>query len=253
MRKALLPLTLLLTVACSSSVLTPNRERLEEEIAELKSRVLELQRKAAVSEIEMARLRQQVASLSMQAAGPNREPQAAEPALRAATVVEPSPVPINRSAPGPIEEAELEEVDDTPAPPSVPARDPRPVAAAEQRLYDEGYTLYHRQQYVDAEAAFQTFLDSYPRSDLADNAQYWIGECRYARQDYRGALAAFRETVNRHPEGNKVPDALLKVGQTLEVIGDLKGARESYQEVERRFPDSAAALVAAERLEDLSS
>lgn len=270
--RMLLPLTLLLTVACSGQVLAPGTRQLEEEVQELKARVLELQRKAAVSEIEMARLRQQLATLSLQSEAPAREATPPAPGGRE-EIVEPSPAPAVQAA-GPIEEAELEPVakavTEVPQPastapelaaPELAAPEPaapeptasRPVTASEQRLYDHGYTLYHRQEYVDAEAAFQTFLDAYADSDLADNAQYWIGECRYARQDYRGALAAFRETVNRFPQGNKIPDALLKAGQTLEVLGDIKSARESYKEVQRRFPDSAAALVAAERLEDLSS
>jgi tol-pal system protein YbgF len=100
---------------------------------------------------------------------------------------------------------------------------------------------------VDAEASFQRFLQANPKSELADNAQYWIGECRYARGDNRGALAAFRETVERYPEGNKVPDALLKAGQSLEALGDSDGARASYAEVVRRYAGTAAAAVAEER------
>jgi tol-pal system protein YbgF len=114
-------------------------------------------------------------------------------------------------------------------------------------LYDRGYSLYHQGHFVDAESSFQRFLQANTGSELADNAQYWIGECRYARSDLRGALAAFRETVERYPKGNKVPDALLKAGQSLEGLGDVEGARVTYREVVRRFPGTAAAAVAEER------
>jgi tol-pal system protein YbgF len=123
-----------------------------------------------------------------------------------------------------------------------------PVSAAGQELYDQGYTLYHQGQHVEAEAAFQRFLAAHGNTDLADNALYWVGESRYSRADYRGALAAFREAVERYPRGNKAPDALLKAGAALEKLGDHAGARQSYRDIQRRFPDSATALVAAERI-----
>jgi tol-pal system protein YbgF len=134
-------------------------------------------------------------------------------------------------------------------PPQTAAGEPVPeiLTPANQVLYDRGYTLYHQGHYVDAEASFQRFLQANPGSELADNAQYWIGECRYARNDVRGALAAFREVAERFPKGNKVPDAMLKAGQSLEAMGDIEGARVTYREVGRRFPGSAAAAVAEER------
>jgi tol-pal system protein YbgF len=123
----------------------------------------------------------------------------------------------------------------------------RPPAEA-QTLYDRGYTFYHQGRYVDAESTFQRFIQAHPATELTDNAQYWIGECRLARDDVSGALAAFRETVERFPDGNKVPDALLKVGESMAALGDVEGAREAYQEVIRRFAGTTAAAVARDRL-----
>ncbi|MEM8959887.1 MAG: tol-pal system protein YbgF [Acidobacteriota bacterium] len=134
---------------------------------------------------------------------------------------------------------------------SVTGRAPQPggadvVDATGQAIYDEGYTLFHRQQYDGAEARFAEFLGGWGRSDLADNAQFWIGECRYARDDYRGALEAFLGVVERYPEGNKVPDAMLKAGKSLEALGDPAGAAETYDEIVKTFPNSAAAAIARE-------
>ena len=126
-----------------------------------------------------------------------------------------------------------------------------PVVPAAQALYDRGYTLFHQGRYLDAESSFQRFLQAYPRTDLSDNAQFWIGESRYARGDISGALSAFRETLQRYPEGNKIPDALVKEGDCLAEMGDRDGARRSYEDVIRRFPGSAAAVMAGERIDDL--
>jgi tol-pal system protein YbgF len=126
-----------------------------------------------------------------------------------------------------------------------------PVVPAAQALYDRGYTLFHQGRYLDAESSFQRFLQAYPRTDLSDNAQFWIGESRYARGDISGALSAFRETLQLYPEGNKTPDALVKEGDCLAGMGDRDGARQSYEDVIRRFPGSAAAVMAGERIDDL--
>ncbi|MCB1055123.1 MAG: tol-pal system protein YbgF, partial [Acidobacteria bacterium] len=163
------------------------------------------------------------------------------------------PAPTAPSQPAPSQPAPSQAAPTAAAPgPQAPAAPPaaatQPLTEAAQNLYDEGYTLYHEERFLDAEATFRRFLQAYAGTDLADNAQYWIGESRYARKDYQGALAAFSETVQRFPDGNKVPDAMIKAGQCLELLGDLDAARDTYEEVERRFPNSAASVAAGEHL-----
>lgn len=239
-------------------------DRPPEDVRELRSRVLELQRRAAVTEVELERLRRQVAALEARLEG--RPVPAPVPA--------PAPPPARSHSPRP-PEVEIEDLSEE-APPPRPATPPRAVeerspgepvrprppapaagtgtgevSSEAQALYDRGYTLYHQGRYVDAESSFRRFLQGYPATELSDNAQYWIGECRLARGDASGALAAFRETVERHPDGNKVPDALLKVGEAMASLGDVEGAREAYQEVIRRFAGTTAAAVARDRLRAL--
>ncbi len=61
---------------------------------------------------------------------------------------------------------------------------------------------------------FQQFLQSYPQSSLADNAQYWLGESYYVTRDFQNAAAAFQTVLDRWPDSRKAPDALLKLGYT---------------------------------------
>lgn len=242
----------LLAAGCAGSALRPDDTQ-QQEIQALKARILELQREAAMNQVELAQLRQQMAGIEGRGGGGAR-PAAPAPEIRrepAAVVVEP------------IEEVDIDLPESAPQPP--PRRTPPPAAVkpapagradeapsevispANQVLYDRGYTLFHQGRFVDAEASFQRFLQANPESELADNAQYWIGECRYSRNDMKGALAAFRETIERFPKGNKVADAMLKAGQCLEAMGDIEGARVTYREVARRFTGTAAAAVAEER------
>ena len=218
------------------------------DIEELKARVIELQKKAAMAEVEIARLRQEV--LAARGATPAR----ATPPPPPPRPIEESPAPAPAPAPI-IEEDDLEEPAEAPLVPATPGgeapRAPAPLSAEAQAVYDQAYTLYHQGRYLDAETAFQRFLQSHAATELADNASYWIGESRYGRGDLRGALQAFRETIERYPRGNKIPDALLKAAQCYESLGETENARAAYDELVARFGDSAAAGVARARREQL--
>ncbi|TNF73899.1 MAG: tol-pal system protein YbgF [Acidobacteria bacterium] len=243
----------LLAVGCTSST-QGTRDYSSAEMDEIKRRVMELQENATVAQVELERLRQQVANLEaalrdldQRRAGGVEISEAVSPYGSIIGVEETDlpPVQVPQPATGVGQEGAAS------IPEEGSSGDPvvgyRPVEPAAQALYDRGYSLFHQGRYLDAEATFQRFLQAYADTDLSDNAQYWIGECRYARQDLRGALAAFRETVQRYPAGNKVPDAMIKEGDCLRGLGDLEGARLRYDEVIRRYPGSAAASVAEER------
>ena len=63
-RGALLILAVLLAAGCGGSVLPPRSNAADAELAELKQRLLDLQRRAAVQQVERARLRERVADWS---------------------------------------------------------------------------------------------------------------------------------------------------------------------------------------------
>ena len=257
-----LVLALGLVTGCASSFAgSPRSEPVEAatrapegDLEELKQRVLELQRQAVMAEVELERLRRQVAQLEARAdgvgaapAGEASEPWAPPPGVEESDL-DTEPVDVAESVSA--FEAGEDEPEPT-APPEVAGVAEsayEPISAAAQAIYDRGYTLYHQGRYVDAETSFQQFLQGYPATELTDNAQYWVGECRFARGDFRGALVAFQVTVDRFPGGNKVADAVLKMGDSHQALGEADRARERWEEVRRRFPGSAAAVVAEERL-----
>ena len=247
--------------ACASAGLpAPGRET-RDQMDELQTRVLALQRQATMNEVEIARLRQQVAALEARlgergsAGAPSSEsrvrelpppPDPAPALLREDAVVEEEidAPPVPRTAPAPVS-TPSPSVSPTPSPAGPPVE---PLDRAGQARYDEAYTLYHQGRYPEAENAFRDFLAEHPATELSDNAQYWIGAARFAAEDHSGALRAFREVVERYPDGNKVPDALYKIGQCLEAVGDPDAAREVYRGLRERFPNTAAASLAADRL-----
>jgi len=127
---------------------------------------------------------------------------------------------------------------------------PRPTGS-DQQNYQAAFDLISARKYAEAGAAFEKFLQQFPTSPLADNAQYWLAETHYVRGQFAEALPAFRKVLEEYPQSAKLPDALLKVGYSQIELGDRNAARTSLQEVMRQFPDTTAARLASQRLSAL--
>lgn len=120
-----------------------------------------------------------------------------------------------------------------------------------RQIYDGAYQDLTRGNHGLALMGFQELLSKFPDSELADNAQYWIGESYYAQKDYRQALEEFAKTPASYPQGDKVPAALLKMGFCQQQIGDANAARNTFEKLLDDYPDSEEARLARARLEDL--
>jgi tol-pal system protein YbgF len=131
-----------------------------------------------------------------------------------------------------------------------PAVAARPVGS-DQQNYQAAFDMISARRYEEAGAAFETFLEQFPTSPLADNAQYWLAETYYVRGQFDTALTEFRKVIEEHPQSAKMPDALLKAGYCQIELGDNSAARSSLQEVMRQYPDTTAARLASQRLTGL--
>lgn len=120
-----------------------------------------------------------------------------------------------------------------------------------QELYDNAYKDYRRQNYDLAIAGFQEYLDYFPTSATAPDAQYWLAECYNKKQDYSKAIEEFSKVVDRFPKSLKSPQALYKIGLAWETQGNTEEARKAYQDLVTRYPASDAAKFAKEKLEKL--
>jgi tol-pal system protein YbgF len=114
--------------------------------------------------------------------------------------------------------------------------------------YMNAFGLYSANKYGMAIDSFQSFLQKYPSTDFASNAQYWLGECYYTKSDLPNALDSFNKVVELYPNGKKVPDALLKIGYTLLAMNEPQKARTALTSLIERFPDNPVADKAREKL-----
>lgn len=114
--------------------------------------------------------------------------------------------------------------------------------------YQAAFELLKEQRYEDAGMAFEQFLVSFPESELADNAQYWLAESHYVTQMFERALAEFAIVITKYPQSRKVPDALLKMGYCNYELEQWDDARTSLERVQTEYPETTAARLAGQRL-----
>jgi tol-pal system protein YbgF len=106
-------------------------------------------------------------------------------------------------------------------------------------------------QHEQALQGFREFIRLHPGHELADNSQYWLGECFYDRKDYTQAVREFRRVIEHYPNGNKVPDALLKVGFSYLALGSVEAGRQTLSQLQRSYPRHEAAVLAGSKLAEM--
>ena len=118
-------------------------------------------------------------------------------------------------------------------------------------LYQTAYADFARGNYELAILGFQEYLDRFPASDFADDAQYWVGEAYYRQEKHADSVRAFEAVIDLFPDGDKVPLAMLKKGYALfEMNRIVEGIRE-LQTLVRDYRDTNAARLARQRLQGM--
>ena len=123
--------------------------------------------------------------------------------------------------------------------------------STERALYNASKDSFDQGRFEESMEGFKRFLDRFPKSELADNAQYWVGECYMALKKYDRAIAAYEDVKKKYPEGNKVPDAMLKQAMAFLEKGDETSTRILLKRIVSAFPESDQAKVAEQRHETL--
>jgi tol-pal system protein YbgF len=121
-----------------------------------------------------------------------------------------------------------------------------------EQAYQTAYNDFINRKFDLAIVEFNEFLKSFPDAELADNAQYWIGECYYAQLKYEAAKPEFEKVIRNYPNGDKAIPARLKLGLSCYESGDTKNARSTLEELVNRFPFSEEAKIAEDRLRSIS-
>ncbi len=238
--------------ACGPSSYEQDQRRLLMSIDALRTELLRQQDRVEELSNRVFVLADRVDSARVEASRPE-----APPALEVVRLVPEAPTATPPPAPDPSEDGEvvithgddgeLAALSVTPEvpPPRTTGRKARPKA---ERVFREALSAYRQGEIEAAYARFAAFLEAFPRHAYADNARYWMGECRFDAKEYREAIRQFADVIKRYPRSNKVPDALWKMGLAYERLGESDMAKRAFQDVVSGYPRSALADLARSHL-----
>jgi len=90
--------------------------------------------------------------------------------------------------------------------------------------YQDALRLFHQRRYRNAREQFYQLLQINPKHNLADNCQYWIGECWFAQGNYYQAIVEFNKVAAYDAPGKK-DDAQLMLGLAFIKLGEKRTAQ----------------------------
>ena len=118
-----------------------------------------------------------------------------------------------------------------------------------KKIYTLAKEAFDKGDFEAAREGFQKLLKRYPDSEIADNAQFWIGETYYREKWYEKAILEYQKVIEKYPEGNKVQASLLKQGFAFKNLGDRANASLILNELVKKFPGSTEAGIARKKLQ----
>jgi tol-pal system protein YbgF len=139
--------------------------------------------------------------------------------------------------------------DATSAPPAAgSAANPAPSA---DMLYSNGLRDITSGKYDLARQEFLDYLKYYGTTDLASNAQFYLGEIAYHQKQYQDAVAEYDKVLTAYPKSFKLAPARLKKGMALIELGQKSPGIRELREVVRRYPGTEEERSARAKLKEL--
>lgn len=159
----------------------------------------------------------------------------------------PAPVPaggvaIAPSSTGPLPAPSV----NAPLPVSPPA--PAGAAPGPNTLFQISLDQLRRGSAAAARTGFQELLRQYPVSDVAGEAQFYLGEAYSAEGNRSAADSAYAMVEERYPASPRASTALYKRALGVEAAGNAPSARALLTQLIEKYPRSDEAALARERL-----
>jgi len=118
-------------------------------------------------------------------------------------------------------------------------------------LYSNGLRDITSGKYDLARGEFQGYLKYYGETDLASNAQFYLGEIAYSQKNYDQAVAEYEKVLTNYPKSFKLAPARLKKGMALLALGQKAAGIRELRDVVTRFPGTEEERRARARLKEL--
>ncbi len=128
---------------------------------------------------------------------------------------------------------------------------PAGPAPSADTLYSNGLKDIRSGKYDLARSEFQDYLKFYGETDLASNAQFYLGEIAYSQKNYDQAIGEYDKVLTNYPKSFKLAPARLKKGMALVELGQKTSGVRELREVVKRYPGTEEDRLARAKLKDL--
>jgi tol-pal system protein YbgF len=124
-------------------------------------------------------------------------------------------------------------------------------APSADTLYSNGLRDITSGKYDLARQEFQDYLKYYSDTDLASNAQFYLGEIAYSQHNYDQAVQEYDRVLTNYPKSFKLAPAHLKKGMAQLELGQKTSGVRELREVVKRYPGTEEERRARAKLKEL--
>jgi len=124
-------------------------------------------------------------------------------------------------------------------------------APSADTLYSNGLRDITSGKYDLARQEFQDYLKYYSDTDLASNAQFYLGEIAYSQHNYDQAVQEYDRVLTNYPKSFKLAPAHLKKGMAQLELGQKTAGVRELREVVKRYPGTEEERRARAKLKEL--
>jgi tol-pal system protein YbgF len=136
------------------------------------------------------------------------------------------------------------------APPTAASAPPGSAPSADL-LYSNGLRDLNGKKYDLAAQEFSDYLKYYSTTDLASNAQFYLGEIFFAQQQYDQAIDAYGKVIDNYPKSFKLAPAHLKRALALISLGEKTSGVSELRMVVKTYPGTDEERRAKAKLQEL--
>lgn len=126
-----------------------------------------------------------------------------------------------------------------------------PSGASAELSYTTALSDYNSKKDDIAIEEFAKYVQWFPQSANAPNAQYYIGQIYYRGQDWANAVKAFDAVLEKFPKNAKTPDAQYMKACALMSNKEKTAAAKEFKNFLANYPDNLKAAEAHKHLREL--
>jgi len=138
-----------------------------------------------------------------------------------------------------------------PTPGAAATSAPSGPAPSADNLYSNGLRDIQTGKYDLARSEFQDYLKYYGDTELASNAQFYLGEIAYSQHQYQQAVTEYDKVLNNYPKSFKLAPARYKKGMALIELTQKNAGVKELREVVKRYPGTEEERRARAKLKEL--